>query len=69
MGAVAPKENTVANTDEQIADIRERVASIETTVSYIQKHLDAKTGGNVVLPVALVITVLEIVKAVVERFA
>lgn len=69
MGAEASGEDDVANVDEQVADIRERVAGIEATLGYIQKHLDAKTGGNVVLPVALVITVLEIVKAVVERFS
>lgn len=64
----------MANIDDQVADIRERVASIETKVTYLQRIMDrnsetAKSGGNVVIPVAAVITVLEIVKAVIERFA
>lgn len=64
----------MGNTDDQIADIRERVASIETKLTYMQRTMDkhaeaAKSGGNVVIPVALVVTVLEIVKAVIERIA
>lgn len=58
------------NTDEQIADIRERVASIEATLRHIQRCMDMqqhKGTGNIVIPVALVVTVLEIVKAVIER--
>lgn len=67
----------MGNADDQIADIRERVASIETKVTYLQRAMDvhaeeahsAKGGGNIVIPVAAVITVLEIVKAVIERLA
>lgn len=58
----------MSNVVDQIADIRERVASIETKVCSIQRQLDkAPGGGSVVLPVAAVITILETVKVVAER--
>lgn len=64
----------MSNIDDQVSDIRERVARIETRIGYLQRAMDKhaetmKSGGNVVIPVALVVTVLEIVKAVIERIA
>ena len=51
----------------QIADIRERVAAIETRLAMMQTSLEnqpgIKVGGQVVFPVAAVVTILEIVKA------
>lgn len=57
----------MSNVEDQIADIRERVARIETQVCGLQRTLDGKGGGNIVFPVAAVITILEIVKVVAER--
>lgn len=55
------------NVEEQIADIRERVAAIETKLCLLQTSLEnqpgIKVGGQVVFPVAAVVTILEIVKA------
>lgn len=61
----------MSNIEDQVADIRERVAGIEAQLGFMQRTLECqgkeKGGGNVIIPVALVITVLEVVKAVVER--
>lgn len=58
----------MSNVEDQIADIRERVASLETDVTWIRRKLEqAKQGGNVVIPVAAVVAGLEVVKAVIER--
>jgi len=63
----------MANLDDQVADIRERVAGIEAKLGFLQRTMESlsaqapKSGGAIVLPVALVITVLEIVKVVAER--
>lgn len=62
----------MSNIDDQVSDIRERVARIEMQVSCLQGTLDSQGrsgNGNVVLPVAAVITILEIVKAVIERLS
>lgn len=57
----------------QVADIRERVAGIEAQLRCMQGTLDTykkdHSGGSVVIPVAVVITVLEIVKVVIERLS
>lgn len=60
------------HTDEQLADIRERVAVIETEIVHIRRAVDdhnaqEKKSGNVVIPVAAVVVVLEIVKVLIER--
>lgn len=59
------------NVEEQIADIRERVAAIETQLSSLQRSLDnmvgGKNGGNVVIPVAAVVSIAEIIRLVMER--
>lgn len=61
------------NVEEQIADIRERLAAMETTLSLVQQSMSnmvgAKSGGHVVIPVATVVTVVEIVKVIIERMA
>lgn len=59
----------MGNIDDQVADIRERVAGLERDVSWIRRKLEEKTGGNIVLPVAAVIAILEIVKVAIERIA
>lgn len=74
---------SVGNVADQVADMRERVAVIETRVErmpvieskldLLQRSVDAhnaldKKSGSVVIPVAAVVTALEIVKEVLARF-
>lgn len=60
--------------NEQLADIRERIAVVETDISYIRKAVDehnaidaTKKNGSIVIPVAAVVTALELVKVIAER--
>ena len=59
--------------DEQISEIRERLAVVETDVKHIRVAVEnhnrlEKKNGNVVIPVAVVISLVEVVKLVLERF-
>ena len=60
----------MSNVEDQVADIRERVASIEAQLVCILNGLNRqrKENGSVVIPVAAVITVLEVAKLVLEKF-
>lgn len=73
MKVVSSREKkAMSDVNEQIADIRERVAVIETEVTHIRQAVEAhnaleKKNGSIVIPVAAVVTTLEIVKVVLEK--
>lgn len=66
------EKKPMSDVTEQIADIRERVAVIETEVTHIRQAVDAhnaidKKNGSIVIPVAAVVTALEVIKVVLEK--
>lgn len=55
---------------EEITDIRERLARIETTLASLNNCVRKETGGhNIVIPVAAVVAVAEVARILLERFA
>lgn len=65
------------NVVEEIVEIRERLARMEGTIEHISKTLDQSNkqlkqipkegGGNIVIPVAVVLTVLEVGRVALEK--
>lgn len=54
--------------DSEIATMKERLVRIETILESVQRTVDkSPPTGNIVIPVAAVVAVLEVVKAVLER--
>lgn len=57
---------------DEIVDIRERLARIETTMALLLKRFEQQPEpvqrGQIVLPVTLVVAVVEVIRLGVERF-
>lgn len=55
--------------DSEIAAIKERLVRIETILESINRTVDKQpqSTGNVVIPIAAVVAVMEVVKVVLER--
>lgn len=58
---------------DEIVDIRERLARIETNMAVLLKRFDAQPEpigkGQIVIPVTVVVAVIELIRLGVERFA
>lgn len=57
---------------DEIVDIRERLARIETNMAILLKRFDSQPEpvgrGQIVLPVTLVVAVIEAIRLGIERF-
>lgn len=55
--------------DSEIGAMKERLVRIETILESVQRTVDKQpqSAGNVVIPIAAVVAILEVVKAVLER--
>lgn len=55
---------------EEITEIRERLARIETTLASLNNCVRKEAGAhNIVIPVAAVVALAEVAKLLIERFA
>lgn len=57
---------------DEIVDIRERLARIETNMAILLKRIDAQpepiNRGQIVIPVTVVVALVELIRVGVERF-